>query len=289
MKKIKFMLICLLLIGILSGCSFNKNVLDNATIYTTVYPVHYIINYLYGENSTIESIYPNDVNLNEYELTDKQIEKYAKGDLFAYIGLGKEKEIAKRLLNKNKKILIIDATYGLNYNENIEELWLAPNNFLMLAKNIKNSLNEYLDNSFKAEDVNKLYDQLYEKVSWIDAELRSVAKSALENENNTIIIADNVLKFLENYGFNIISLEDISSSGSENAINDIKSKFKNSKYTKILKLDNTSSSDLLNELQTKYKANVVELNSIVTNNDTSSDYISIQYENIAVIRDLLNI
>lgn len=289
MKKIKYLIFSLLVVGLLSGCSFNKNTLDNAQIYTTVYPVEYIINYLYGENSTIESIYPTDVNLDEYNLTDKQIEKYAKGDLFTYIGLGKEKEIAKSLLNKNKNLLIIDATYGLNYNEGIEELWLAPNNFLMLAKNIKNSLNEYLDNSFKSEDVNKLYDELYEKVSWVDAELRSVAKTAEENENNTIVIENNTLKFLENYGFNVISLEDISASGSENAINDIKSKFKNSKYTKVLKLSDTTNSELLNDLQNKYNAEVVELNNIISNSDTSSDYISIQYENIAVIRDLLNI
>lgn len=268
---------------------FNKNTLDNAKIYTTVYPIQYIINYLYGENSTIESIYPSDVNLNDYSLTDKQIESYAKGDLFTYIGLGKEKEIAKQLLNKNKDLLIIDATYGLNYNESIEELWLAPNNFLMLAKNIKNSLNEYLDNSFKSENVNNLYDELYEKVSWVDAELRSVAKTAIENENNTIIIENNTLKFLENYGFDIISLEDISSSGSENAINDIKSKFKNSKYTKVLKLSGNTNSELLNDLEAKYNASVVELNNIITNSDTASDYVSIQYENIAVIRDLLNI
>ena len=46
-------------------------------------------------------------------------------------------------------MLIIDATYGLNYNNNLTELWLAPNNFLMLAKNIKTSLNEYLDNAIQ--------------------------------------------------------------------------------------------------------------------------------------------
>lgn len=289
MKKIKYIIFSLLVVGLIGGCSFNKNTLDNAKIYTTVYPIQYIINYLYGENSTIESIYPSDVNLNDYSLTDKQIESYAKGDLFTYIGLGKEKEIAKQLLNKNKDLLIIDATYGLNYNESIEELWLAPNNFLMLAKNIKNSLNEYLDNSFKSENVNNLYDELYEKVSWVDAELRSVAKTAIENENNTIIIENNTLKFLENYGFDIISLEDISSSGSENAINDIKSKFKNSKYTKVLKLSGNTNSELLNDLEAKYNASVVELNNIITNSDTASDYVSIQYENIAVIRDLLNI
>lgn len=288
MKKIKLLILSICMVFVLSGCSFKNNSLENAKIYTTIYPVEYIINYLYGENSSIESIYPDGVDLEEYELTNKQIENYSNSDLFVYIGLGKEKDIAKKLLNKNDELLIIDATYGLNYNEDIKELWLAPNNFLMLVKNIKSSLNEYLDNSFKEEDVNKKYDEIYESVSWVDAELRNVARTAKDNENNTIVISDNIFKYLETYGFNVISLEDIENSGSENAINDIKSKFKNSTYTKILTLDNSENIELVNELNSKYKAKIVSLNDIITNSDTASDYISIQYENIAVIRDYLN-
>jgi len=287
MKRIKIVIISIILI-LLSGCSFRSNKLENAKIYTTIYPVEYIIDYLYGENSEIESIYPDGVDLDSYELTDKQVESYATGDLFVYIGLGKEKEIAKKFLNENDELLIIDATYGLNYNEDIKELWLAPNNFLMLSKNIKNSLNEYLNNSFKEEDVNTKYDELYEKVSWVDAELRNIARTALENENNTIIVSNNMFKYLENYGFNIISLEDIESSNSDNAINDIKSKFKNSTYSKILKLNSEENTELMTELVNKYKAKIVSINDIITNSDTASDYVSIQYENIAVIRDLLN-
>ncbi len=287
MKKIKCLLLCLL-ITCVSSCGFKSNNLENASIYTTVYPVMYITDYLYGDNSTIESIYPDEVNLDSYELTDKQIEDYASGDLFVYIGLGNEKEIAKKFLNSNDNLLIIDATYGLNYNYDIKELWLAPNNFLSLAKNIRNSLNEYLDNSYKEEEVNKNYDDLYTKVSWVDAELRNIAREAKENDNNTIVIANNVFKYLENYGFNIISLQDIEDSDSENAINDIKSKFKNSEYENILRLSSDSDSELVTELESKYNATLHTINDLVTNSDTASDYVSLQYENIAIIRDLLN-
>lgn len=288
MKKVKVLIMGLFVCCLLNGCSFKKGNLESAKIYTTVYPVEFITNYLYGEDSTIESIYPDGVNLDEYKLTDKQIESYSKGDLFVYIGLGKEKDIAKRFINENDKLLIIDATYGLNYNNDIKELWLAPNNFLMLVKNIKTSLNEYLDNNFKEEEVNKKYDELYTKVSWVDAELRNIAKDAKENGNNTIVVSSNTFKYLENYGFNIISLEDIEKSGSENAINDIKSKFKNSTYSKILKLSSENNSELMDDLVNKYKAEVQNLNDIITNSDTASDYVSIQYENIAIIRELLN-
>ncbi len=285
MKKVKIISL-LLSLFFLCGCTKGNGNLDNAMIYTTIYPVSYITSYLYGDNSTVSSIYPVDVDINNYQLTEKQIDDYAKGDLFVYIGLGNEKEMAKSFINKNDDILIIDAAYGLNYTYDIKELWLAPNNFLMLAKNIKNSLNEYLNNSLKEENVLKKYDELYNKVSWVDAELRNVAREAKENNNNTLVVASNVFKFLENYGFDIVSLEDIAASGSENALNDIKNKFKNAKYTTIIKLKSEANSELVETLINS-KAKVIEFNDLITNTDPANDYVSMQYENIAVLRDLL--
>lgn len=291
MKYIK-LFIFFLLISFTCGCSFNRHNLDNATIYTTVYPITYIANYLYGNNSTITSIYPNDVDLNTYSLTEKQIKEYAKGDLFIHLGYGSEKDIAKSFIKENNKILIIDSTLEDNYTLDIindfRELWLSPNNYINLLKNIKNALKEYLDNTVKEEDIDKLYNELYIKLSWMDAELRSISKEAKSNDNNTLVVANKSLKFLENYGFNIICLEEIQESGSASAIADIKNKFKNSKYTSILKLNSEENSDLINELVDKNKAKVVEINDMVTNNDPTSDYLSIQNENIAAIRNIVS-
>lgn len=287
MKKIKVLCLLLFMIIFVSGCSSNKINLENANIYTTVYPIEFITDYLYGSDSIITSIYPNGVDLNNYALTDKQIEEYASGDLFVYVGLGNEKEIAKSFINKNNKLLIIDATYGLSYNNSIKELWLAPNNFLMLAKNIKNSLNEYLNNTLKEEAVNEKYDDLYAKVSWVDAELRSIAKEAKELDNNTLVVSSNTFKYLETYGFSTVSLEEIENSGSENALNDIKNKFKNSKFNTIIKLKSEENTDLINELVDKNKAKIIEINDFITRDETANDYISSQYENVALIRNLL--
>lgn len=286
MKTIK-MISLMVVIILLTACGSDKTKLENANIYTTIYPLTYITDYLYGNASTITSIYPDGVNIDDYKLTSKQIEEYSKGDLFVYIGLGNEKEISKSFINKNKNLLIIDATYGLNYNNDIRELWLAPNNFLMLAKNIKASLNEYLNNALKQEDVENKYNELYIKVSWIDAELRNVAREAKELNNNTLVVSSNIFKYLESYGFNIISLEDIEASGSENALNDIKNKFKNSKYSAIIKLSSEENTILINDLVKNNKAKLVEINDIITNSDSARDYITMQYENIAVLRNLL--
>lgn len=286
MKKLKMIFLVIISSLFLTSCGLKTNILDNATIYTTIYPVEYITKYLYGTNSKIESIYPVGVDINNYELTDKQIEKFANANLFVYVGLGKETKIAKSFINKNRNLLIIDATYGLTSN-NLEELWLAPNNFLMLAKNIKTSLNEYLDNSLKEEEVNKKYDELYKNISWIDAELRNIAKEAKDNGNNTLVVSNNKFDYLKGYGFNIISLQSIEASGSENAIKDIKNKFKTSTYNTIIKLSGEEETEFIKELNNTYKAKIVNINDLITNSDTASDYITIQNENLSIIRDIL--
>ncbi len=286
MRKLKIILIASLILLLTCGCDIKNKVLENATIYTTVYPVKYIVSYLYGEDSTIESIYPNGVDLEDYTLTEKQIDTYSKGDLFVYVGLGSEKEIAKSFINKNNDLLIIDATYGLSVSENILELWLAPNNFLMLCKNIKNSLNEYLDNSLKVDAVNKLYDELYASVSWVDAELRNIAREAKENNNNTLVVTNRTFKYLENYGFEVIVLEDLEELNAEKTLTDLKNNFKNGKYNAILKLSSEEGSKLEKELVDRYGAQEININDMITNS-TTSDYIEIQYENIATLRNLL--
>lgn len=283
MKNIKILFILLISI-FLCGCSKNKVKDDEiVNIYTTVYPVTYITNKLYGENNVVKSIYPNGVDLNNYKLTEKQINEYSSVNMFVYIGLGNEKEIAKSFLNKNKKLEIIDASYGLSYNNKLEELWIAPNNFLMLAKNIKASLNEYIDNEFILNSIENNYDEIYKDTSWLDAELRNIAKESKDSNTNTIITKSNVFNYLTNYGFNVISLDNITN----NEKTDIKSKFKNGSYSSILKLDTENESDFMKELVDNYSAKVININSMITNDDSSSNYKTIQNENINKIREIV--
>ncbi len=290
MKYLKIVFL-FLIVSLSCSCSLSKQNLEDATIYTTVYPLKYIAEYLYGDHSTVNSIYPNGVDLNTYELTDKQIDEYAKGDLFIHLGINNEKAIAKSFVDNNKNILIIDATFEDNYSlevyNDIRELWLAPNNYINMLKNVKNALKDYLDNSVIEEDIDKFYNELYTKLSWMDAELRSIAKEASSIDNNSLVILNPSLKFLENYGFDVVCLKDIEESGSKSALNDLKNKFKNSKYNAILKIAGEEESDLMKELKSSNKINVLEINDMITNSDSTSDYISIQNENIALIRNLL--
>lgn len=278
MKKLFLLGLALFL---LCGCSLIKDNLDGAKIYTTVYPIKFLTEKLYGKYATVESIYPKGADIDTYELTDKQIKKYAKGNLFVYNGLGNEKNITKNLINANKNLLIIDVSYGLSYTYEIEELWMSPNNYLMLAKNIKDNLTEYLKSNYIIEEVKKNYDELAETLSLMDADLRAIGKEAKEKGKNTIIVNDDLFYYLQNYGFNVISLD--SDSVTEATINNIKGAFKKGTYKNIILLNNNQSDDIKDIIKT-YKANTIVVSSMVEEDD--NDYVTQMQTFIDNLRNL---
>ena len=204
MKYLKLALITLV-IGVGSFGCFKRDKYDNIVINVTSYPIEYITNYLYGDYSKVNMIYPSGVDVNSYELSPKKIKDYSNVDMFIYNGLSKEKNIAAELLNKNKNLDIIDVSKGLEIENDATELWLSPTNFLMIASNIKNSLKEYVSNQKMIDKIDSNYDSLKVKISEIDVELKTIAENA---SNNTLIIGNNTFNFLKNYGFNVISIVD---------------------------------------------------------------------------------
>lgn len=234
MNKIKTLTLVLITSLLLTGC-FKRDNLDDITIYTTTYPIEYLTNYIYGYNSKIESIYPKGTNPREYTLTDKKIKEYASADMLVYNGETKEKNIAASFMSKNKHLKIIDVTKGLTIKRDEEELWMCPSNYLMLAQNIKNELIDYTSSTLLKQEINENYDKLKLIISTYDAELKVIAESS---SNPTIIAGNDVFKFLEKYGFRVLSVEenDLTDSAELNeAKNNVKNKLNS--YVFILNTD----------------------------------------------------
>lgn len=231
MKKIFILILSLFL---LTGCDILKSdALKDVDVYTTTYPVNYIIDYLYGENATIYSIYPNGVNFKEYELSDKKLNEFSKSSLFVFNSQDIDRNYAVDMLNKNSNLRLIDTTLGMNYTNSIEELWLNPYNYLMMAKNTKSSLNEYITDPYLNKQINEKYELLQYELSKLDA----TYKETLKNSKYTTIVTDNELfKFLEKYNIEVISLEE--------DIKNITIK-KNDSLSDISKEYNVSISDIL--------------------------------------------
>lgn len=258
MKKIGKIL--LLLIGslLVSGC----NNLENATLYTTTYPIEYLAKTLYETHSTIQSIYPDGTDVTTYELTDTQKDTYSQAEIFIYNGTTDEKEIAKDFSNSNRKLKVIDAAYSLKYKYGVEELWLNPSNYLMLASNIKDNLEEQIGTKYINEEIDAKYDELKEKLSIMDADIRSIAKEAKERNQNTIIAASNVFKFLEDYGFQVISLEDYENGSA--SLTTLKNNFNSGTYQYLLIKSTELTNEMITEITTQTNAKTITVNMMNT-------------------------
>ncbi len=205
MKKLISITLLLISSLLVTGC-IKTDKMDNIDIVTTVYPVTYLAEQIYGDNSTIVSIYPNGIDVENYEITDKQIKEYAKSDLFIYNGLdSKEKKIATKLINENKNIKLIDATQGLTVNSTVEELWLSPTNYLMMAQNIKEHLSDFMTSNVLKNKLQTNYENIKLTISKFDANFKIIAENAKDKD---VIVANSSLGFLKRYGFNIISLDE---------------------------------------------------------------------------------
>ena len=288
MKRIFKGLFLLGLVLMLSTSCIKRDNMENINIYTTIYPIDYIIERLYGNYSTISSIYPNGVDIDNYEFTDKQLKDFADSQVFIYNGLSNEKQVARKLININPELKIIDVAYGLKVEfgaDDSSELWMSPNNYLMLATTLKNNLIDYIDNNYIKDEIEKNYKKLQEELSLIDAEIRTIASSSKQKNKNTIVVAQNSLKFLENYGFNVISLED-----SKNYTNQLKANFDNQTYKYIFTLDGKTN-DKVDELVKDHKAQTITVNTMkVLSEDedkNNEDYINITRTFIKNLSDVV--
>ena len=263
MNKIKKLLLLLVLLLPLSGCIKRDN-MDSINIKTTIYPIEYIANELYGYNSTISSIYPNDTKPEKYSLTDKKVKEYAESDIFIYNGATDEKLIAAKFLEANKHIKLIDATQNkIKYNNDVQELWLYPSNYLMLAQNVKNTLIDYANSTILKQEIEKNYEELKLTISTFDANLKMKAE---KSSNKVIIVGNDVFKFLETYGFEVVSIEE-----NDNYVTNDKQKAKNLKTSKknkyIYILDTDEESENVKKLK-QAGATVIKINTMETLTET---------------------
>ncbi len=280
MKKI---LMGFLIILSLSGC-FKRDNMEDITIYTTIYPLNYITDYLYGDNAKIYSVYPSGVDVTTYELTNKQIEDYSNNDLFVFNSLDRDRDYAVKMINKNKNLKIIDVALGMETINSIEELWLNPYNYLMMAQNLKNGLNEYIENPYLIKEIDNNYEDLKLKLSKLDATIKTTVNSS---NYNTIVVDNHLFKFLEKYDLNVISLEE-DDSLTQKKIDDVKRMINNGTIKYIYTKDNTTNDTVQKLLDTYKKVELIKINDMFSNDggvtNSNENYLTIMNDNIDLIK-----
>ncbi len=279
MKKVFSFIILFISIFMLTGC-FEEDSMEDIKIYTSLYPIEYVSERLYSDYSNISSFYPNDINPYSYKLTNKQLKDYSKSNLIIYNGLDKEKNYIVSMLNNNKNLKIIDASARIEYTYTMDEIWINPSNLLTIAQNVRNGLKEYIDSTYLKKEIDNNYENLKLEISTIDAEMKEMVQNA---SNKTIIVSSNDFKFLEKYGFNVVSLDD--STITDKIISDTKKSIANKEVSYIFMKKDEKQNNTIVDIKKSYPTieiiNIDMLNNISTDDkNNKKDYITIMYENI---------
>ena len=158
----------------------------------------------------------------------------------------------------------------------------------MLAQNIKNELSEFINSKTILEKLDENYENVKVTISEFEINLKNIAE---DSKNKTIIVSKDYFKFLEDYGFEVISLED-----TEDLSNDTINKAKNlisektNKYIFITESELNNESDIIKDVLTK-GGEVKVLNTMTTLTSDqvaqNDNYTTLMRENIESLKDEL--
>ncbi len=286
LKRIINILGVIVILMTLSGCEIKRDTMENIDIYTTSYPIEFITKRLYGDHSTIHSIYPNGIDITNYKLTKKQIKDYSKTDLYIYNGLSNEKDYIEKMREKNKNLKIIDTTLSMEYTNGVEDLWLDPSNLLMMAQNVKAGFEEYINNYYLNNDIKENYEKLKVETSNLDAKI----KQTVSNSNvKTIIVSDDVFKFLEKYGLTVYSLDP--DTVTNKTISEVKNLLINEVSSYIFIKENQDVNDTVKNLMAETGAKTLEWHMLSNITDAQRNanlnYFDLMTENIETLKNEL--
>lgn len=283
MKRIKTITLILLITIFMTGC-LKRDRMEDINIATTIYPIEYATNRLYGDYSHVKSIYPRDSISSSYKMTNKQLKDYSQYDLFIYNGESDEREYATKMLNHNKRLKIIDAAYGLDTTYKSSDIWLNPSNILMIGQNIKNELKDYIISDYIKDKIEEKYTLLKVDITEIETELKKTAENA---DNNKIVVEDESLNFLKKYGYDVINLTE-NGKEKQNNIALAKDLYSKGSLNYIFVMEHSKKKNIVEEIKNTYKVKELKFRTLDTisekdekNND---DYLSIMHNNISLLQ-----
>lgn len=285
MKRFKYFILIILFIlplFLTTGCTNDS--MDNIDIIVTNYPNEFITKKLYEDHATITSIYPDGVDIANYKISNKQKQDFAKYDLFVYNGLlERERNLALELLDLNPNLKIIDTAYVLETDYSPEELWLNPSSLLMMGQNVRLGLIEYITSTFLKNEVDEKYNELKIELSELDVEFRVAFDST---DNNTIIVADSALLYLEKFGLNVICID---SDATQKTLSDAENLIINKSVSYIYGFKNQQFGDNAKKLLDTYPdIKAVELHKLDNISDEErrdkKDYVLLASDNLELIK-----
>ena len=134
-----------------------------------------------------------------------------------------------------------------------------------------------ISSKFVNEEITKNYRALEETLSLKDAEMRNIARNAARGKAH-LVVSSNMFRFLEEYGFQITSLED---NTSEESLNILKRNFSNGTYKYLFILNREDTAGVIQDLKNS-GAQIVVVNTMTTlsdeNRQNNDNYLTIMQE-----------
>lgn len=145
----------------LGSCNaFNDDDNHDIVLYTSIYPIQFIVEELVGNEASVVSVYPPGVDAHSYEPTIREMLNIARGKAFIYLGAGMESfaESAKSTLKasdvhfievaEHKEIFLHGDDHDhhadhSHFHTDIDpHIWFDPLRMIEASKYIKNQLSD---------------------------------------------------------------------------------------------------------------------------------------------------
>ena len=157
----------------------------------------------------------------------------------------------------------------------------------MLAQNIKNGLQEYINDHYLKNEINKKYDELKVEISNIDANIKLAVESS---SNKTIVVSSDLFKFLEKYGLTVIYLEE-NNNLTDKTISDVKQLIKNDQISYIFLKQGEEPNRTIQRLIDQTNVETLNFNTLSNiteeENESNQNYTTLMNQNIETLKQEL--
>ena len=214
-------LLAIISMFIISSCSNeSNNNHQDLIIYTSIYPVQFLVEQIAGDVAEVKSIYPPGVDAHTYEPKTKEITAIANASLFFYIGGGMEsfsETVAKALQQQPVKLVEISNQENLFLSANSNEqhqhdldphIWLDPSRMILIGEMIKNEL---INVSSENEAIfTQQFSELKKSLQKLDEDFQNTLS---KKSNKKILVTHAAYRYWEErYDLEQIAISGLSSS-----------------------------------------------------------------------------
>ena len=301
MGTIKHFVIIAVMLSFIMSCQANKqNFKQKPLIFTSIYPIEFIVERLTEDFARSQSIFPPGVDAHTYEPTIKDIMSIAEGEAFFFLGEGMEgsaDKISQALHDSPVKIIEI-AKYPEIFIDSMDDqehddhshgdfdphIWFDPERMITLSEIVKDELNELFPEEH--ELIVNNFHQLTEELVELDNQFQ---RRLQVKENPSIIVSHAAYGYWEHkYNIKQIPISGMSSTDepSQKALAHLV-EIANEQNIEYVLFEKTTSNRLATIVQEEIDANALYIHNLETllpeDIKQNKDYFSLMRENLNTI------